>query len=422
MSGLARVLPAAWVERTQMRRTADALAAAVAASLPWSTSATGILVALWIVALLPTLDGPALRRALCGVAEALPALLVALAAIGMLWSDVSFAARVEGLAAFAKLLAIPLLIAQFRRSDNGMWPVTAFAASAGLLCLASWLNVVAPPLPWTPKMPGIPVKDYISQSGIFTLCAFGFLCVALDRWREAPPVAFAALAAALLFLADIVYVATGRTAVAVIPILFVLLGLRRLRLRPLAVFLLGGVLIAALAWSTSPYLRTRVINVGIEIDKYRVEHADTSSGERLEFWKRSLAIIGEAPVIGHGTGTIADNFRRLALARSEAGESATNPHNQIFAVAMQLGASGAILLIAMWAAHGRMFWAPGLAGWLGLAVVTQNIVSSLFNSHLFDFTQGWIYVFGVGVLGGMVLRKQAPDSADAPARDLVALR
>jgi O-antigen ligase len=36
----------------------------------------------------------------------------------------------------------------------------------------------------------------------------------------------------------------------------------------------------------------------------------------------------------------------------------------------------------------------------------QNIVSSLFNSHLFDFTSGWLYVFGVGVLGGMVLRQK----------------
>ena len=36
-------------------------------------------------------------------------------------------------------------------------------------------------------------------------------------------------------------------------------------------------------------------------------------------------------------------------------------------------------------------------------VVLQNILSSLFNSHLFDFQAGWIYVLGVGVAGGMVL-------------------
>jgi O-antigen ligase len=42
-------------------------------------------------------------------------------------------------------------------------------------------------------------------------------------------------------------------------------------------------------------------------------------------------------------------------------------------------------------------------------VVTYNIVSSLFNSHLFDFGQGWLYVLGVGVTGGAVLR--AKDAA-----------
>ncbi|MGZ8372511.1 MAG: O-antigen ligase family protein, partial [Rhodoplanes sp.] len=47
-------------------------------------------------------------------------------------------------------------------------------------------------------------------------------------------------------------------------------------------------------------------------------------------------------------------------------------------------------------------------------VVVQNIVSSLFNSHLFDFTQGWTYVFGVGVLGGLVMRGSRSPAALAP--------
>jgi hypothetical protein len=36
--------------------------------------------------------------------------------------------------------------------------------------------------------------------------------------------------------------------------------------------------------------------------------------------------------------------------------------------------------------------------------VVQNIFTSLFNSHIFDFTAGWIYVLGVGIAGGMVLK------------------
>ena len=31
-------------------------------------------------------------------------------------------------------------------------------------------------------------------------------------------------------------------------------------------------------------------------------------------------------------------------------------------------------------------------------------ISSLFNSHLFDFTHGWAYVIGVGIAGGTVPR------------------
>ena len=49
-----------------------------------------------------------------------------------------------------------------------------------------------------------------------------------------------------------------------------------------------------------------------------------------------------------------------------------------------------------------------MVAWLGFGVVVQNIVSCLFNSYLFEFTLGWLYVFGVGVLGGMVLRRQTP--------------
>jgi hypothetical protein len=37
-------------------------------------------------------------------------------------------------------------------------------------------------------------------------------------------------------------------------------------------------------------------------------------------------------------------------------------------------------------------------------VVVQNIFTSLFNSHIFDFHEGWMYVLGVGVAGGMVLK------------------
>jgi hypothetical protein len=69
----------------------------------------------------------------------------------------------------------------------------------------------------------------------------------------------------------------------------------------------------------------------------------------------------------------------------------------------------------MWAAHWLLFLRPGLAAWIGLMAVTQNIVGSLFNSHLMDFTQSWLYVFAVGVFGGMAMRQRGTDApAQAP--------
>jgi hypothetical protein len=111
-------------------------------------------------------------------------------------------------------------------------------------------------------------------------------------------------------------------------------------------------------------------------------------------------------VIGHGTGSITQMFRRAAT--GDAGmraEVTANPHNQTFAVAIQLGLIGAAVLWAMWICHFTLFRAGGFIAWAGLIIVTQNVVGSLFNSFLFDFTEGWLYVVGIGVTGGMILQQ-----------------
>jgi hypothetical protein len=44
--------------------------------------------------------------------------------------------------------------------------------------------------------------------------------------------------------------------------------------------------------------------------------------------------------------------------------------------------------------------AQAYASWLGLLIVAQNVLGSLANSHLFDFTHGWLYCIGVGIAAG----------------------
>jgi O-antigen ligase len=136
----------------------------------------------------------------------------------------------------------------------------------------------------------------------------------------------------------------------------------------------------------------------------------------MEYLKKSAAIVAAAPVIGHGTGSIAEQFRLMASGDSGSASAiaTVNPHNQIFAVAIELGVLGAAVLLAMWAAHVLLFRGVGLTAWIGTIIVMQNFLSSMVNSHLFDFGQGWLYVFGVGIAGGTVLRQAQTPPAVSP--------
>src|ERR1700731_4403467 len=108
-------------DRERRARIADGLAAAAAASLPWSTTATAIFVTAWFVVLVSALETGSLRREIVSPAGGLSIVLVAIAAVGMSWSEASLSARLQGLEGFCKLLFIPFLLAQFRRSDRGWW-------------------------------------------------------------------------------------------------------------------------------------------------------------------------------------------------------------------------------------------------------------------------------------------------------------
>jgi len=386
---------------------ADWLAVAVAISLPWSTSLTIIFVVLWLITLIGSWEISSLRNEILTAAGGLPVALWVLGALGMLWAGAPMTERIDGLNAFHKLLAIPFLIAQFRRSDRGVYVLIGFLASCTVLLIVSWALVLLPDLPWRGRARmgaagvGIPVKDNITQSIMFSLCLLGLADRAFRAWcATRRSFAFALVALALLFLANILYVSTSRTALVVIPILFLLFVLMRLGWKAAASSVLAIIALAAAVWPTSPFLRERITNLYEDLRNYQPSAMSSPGGERLDFWRNSLVFIAEAPVLGHGTGSIREQFRRTGTGRLA---MATNPHNQILAIAIQLGLVGSILLLAMWISQLRLFFRPGLAAGIGVAVVVQSVVSSLFNSSLFDFATGWAYVWGVGVLCGMTL-------------------
>jgi O-antigen ligase len=407
--------PAAWAE------TVDICAVLTAASLPWSTSLAAIFNVAMLLCMLPFLDLKdflqSLRRPIC----AAPIALFLLALVGTLWSDAAWGARLHAVNPTVKLLVLPVLLYHFERSSRGHWVFIAFLVSCALLSVMSWLVVLDPGLSVKPPADaerGIFVKNYINQSQEFTLCAVALAYPIVMLLREKRYwLAGLLTAVALSFFINMAFVVVSRTALVTVPIMLAVFALLHLRWRSILVIFGGLLVFALLAWQTSPQLRKTADTFSRDYQLYKEQGIPTSIGLRLEFWRKSLGFFAEAPIKGHGTGSTRGLFVQAATGGSYQASSEVigNPHNQTLNVAVQWGIIGVVILYAMWLLHLLLFRGDGLANWVGLLVVVQNIFTSFFNSHLFDFHEGWMYVLGVGIAGGMVLKaRRADPDAEKP--------
>jgi O-antigen ligase len=334
---------------------------------------------------------------------------IALALAGTLWADGPWRDRFLGVSPLLKFLVLPFLVYHFSRSRRSHWVLWAFVSSCALLLLASSIVVLEPQ--WNIShqgVAGVPVKNSIDQSYEFVLCIFVLAGMLLELFNERRLAAFAVCALLILaFFADLMFVVTSRTAVVYIPILILLFATRHLDFKSMALFISAVAVAAMVTWFSSAYLRDRVERVAIEYKLYHEKNQPTSTGQRLAYWQESLGWISQAPLIGHGTGSTKQLFEAAAAGKDGAwADMIRNPHNQTLYVAIQWGLLGCIALYALWYSHIRLFLASSPAAWVGLVIVVQNVLSSLFNSHLFDFTEGWIYVLGVGTAAGVRVQER----------------
>jgi O-antigen ligase len=403
--------PAAWLTTT------DIFAGLIALALPWSTSLVAIFAAAVLVTKARFLDVGALQQSLKRPVCALPIALFALAAVGTLWSDASWGVRINAIVPTAKLLMLPVLFYHFERSTRGIQVLVAFLVSCVLLMVMSWIVAFDPALALKSDAAyGVPVKNYIDQSQEFALCAMALAYPVITLLR-AKRIMLAALllAVALSFVANMMFVIVSRTALVTMPVLLGVFALLHLKWRSAVAIICVTFILAGLAWTASPHLRMKTASFIDDYRNYRERNLPTSIGMRLEFWEKSLRFFAEAPVFGHGTGSTRGLFEQDAVGKvGAAAEIIGNPHNQTLNVAVQWGVIGIAVLYAMWLLHLLLFRGEGLAASIGLLVVVQNIFSSLFNSHLFDFHEGWMYVLGVGVAGGMVLKAGSRAARSGP--------
>jgi O-antigen ligase len=394
---------------------ADALAVLLAIALPWSTSAFLLLLGPLLAIICGSVDIRMFLRSATRAPSLAAIALFALAAAGVFWSEAGTSAGAYALGPLVKILMLPFFLYYFELSGRSSWVLVAFLFSCAVLLINSWIIIFEPALALKTgrccgEDYGVSIRNYIDQSQEFSICLVALLSAALFCIeRKMPKPSVWLCLAAIAFAANLVFVVVSRTAIVCVPAMLAVVAWRHGRMRGvLALIAVGGAVLAA-AWLASPHLRARIFSVDTQYIEYEEADVPSSVGKRIEFWKKSLGFIRNAPVLGHGTGSILPLFQRDAVGQSGiAAEVIANPHNQTLNVAIQWGLVGVALLCFFWCAHMRMFWQAGFVAELGLIVIAQNMVGSLFNSHLFDFTEGWLYVLGVGVTGGILAKRLQP--------------
>jgi O-antigen ligase len=395
-------------------------AVATAFALPLSTSGQEITLAIFVVLALPTLDRARLNATLRSAAGYLPVALFALMLVGVLWSLQPYGAAIKWGGLYMKLLLIPLAMATAFTPQQALQIAVGFLAACLIVLALSWASFLWPTGPWHWfKAPGVPFKDNAVQSGCFALCAFGLAIGAARIWSGGDKRRALAMGIlALLFFADIFFIYLSKTGMIMAA---TLLGLLMIHTRDwrlaLAIATPSALIIALALWVSAP-AQQRLAEISTDIHASDSTQETLSTGARLDFWSKALGFVKQAPLLGHGTGSIKPLYQALEATRpSPYGEATPDPHNQFLHVTLQVGLFGGALLLAMWAAHFFMFLGRDFASILGQAIVLQNVVGSLFNSHLTTVTQGMLYCLAVGVLGAAV-REQLAGPANSFAQYL----
>ena len=142
---------------------------------------------------------------------------------------------------------------------------------------------------------------------------------------------------------------------------------------------------------------SRLTEIEQEISDHNLHGTKTSSGERMEFYRNTLTLVIQHPLLGAGTGSFNQEYSQLA--KAEKTSPTHNPHNEFLLTAQELGLVGFMVLLIFWFAHWRASFALNQWQW-GYAMrglVITLFIGSMFNSLLL-IREGKFYCVLAGVL------------------------
>lgn len=208
-----------------------------------------------------------------------------------------------------------------------------------------------------PAMRNTVFKEYTQQG--LALLVFGSmaLAVAVDAPSTRRKALFSAIA--LLTLINIVVMLGSRTAdLTLVPLLaywtWRILAKGRMNWRHIVTACSLMVAIPAVVWFTPAVRERLVVSIVHEVQLYADQRVPTSTGIRLELWRRTLPIIATAPVFGHGLHQWAPLYRQSIAGRPDFDAFLMgHPHQEMLLILAEQGAVGLLIYLLLLVALAR---------------------------------------------------------------------
>jgi O-antigen ligase len=381
----------------------------VAFFIPFSTALTNFFVVLTLVGFVAmAIANPGLLRPLRSPPAWLALTLLVLLLVGVTWSIAPADDVHTALRKYSKLLLLPVVICLCehdtdlsRRALRWALAGSAYLAFATYLTWLGWMPTSR--LGWwsvgAPDDPSV-FRNHITTGILLSFAAC--VCFAAATYRPALARRIACIGAGIYFSIPIVLLGQGRTGYVTLFIGLVVLFLLRTRFTPLrALAGIGAIALMFVAfYQVVPNFKARTDALIQEVSTHK---ARSPNGLRMSFLQVGTRAVAAHPIIGLGTGSFSEAYAPTARATWPPGSPMAvirhQPHSEFLLIAVQLGLVGFVVYLALLATVCRPAFATRQFETDVLALLGAiYIISSTFNSLLWDPTEGYWFLLLSGCL------------------------